>query len=400
MSIEPGVADEPSEGNGMTEAQRNRTEGERGDGRNAIVRIEVLMVNLEPRSRRSDAIQSFTVQETPIVRIFDRDGMSGTGYAFTIGTGGRAVIEMIASYLAPMLIGRDPARIEALWREMHLGIHAATTGPISSLAIGALDMALWDLRARRNGRPIHLELGGAQPSLALYATEGGWLHTETSRLVENALAAREAGFCGFKVKVGHPAPVDAERIRAVREAVGPSFEIMIDGNQGAALAAATRRMQLLAPFDIAWYEEPLPAETIAPHVRLSGLSMMPIAVGESIYGPEQFGEYAARGAADILQPCAARVGGITPWLKIVHMAETFNLPVAPHFLMELHVGLGCGVPNATWIEYIPQLDLITAEPMKVENGRAVPSTEPGLGIAWNWEAIERTKVDGLSLRIE
>jgi L-alanine-DL-glutamate epimerase-like enolase superfamily enzyme len=372
----------------------------RTDGAVSIDRVEVLMVNLPPRMRRSDAIQSFTVQETPMVRITDSDGAAGTGYVFTIGTGGRAVVEMIVSYLAPLLIGRDPSRIEDIWRALHMHVHASTTGPISSLAIAALDIALWDLRARRAGRPIHTELGGAQRSLALYATEGGWLHIDVSELVENATRAREAGFGGFKVKVGRSPQIDAARIGAVREAVGPDFEIMIDGNQGATLDAAVRRARLLEPFDIAWYEEPLPAETVAAHVRLAQATTIPLAIGESLYGLEHFAEYAAREAVHVMQPCVARVGGITPWLKVVHLAEAYNLPVAPHFLMEAHVGLGCGVPNVTWIEYIPQLDAITLENMRVEGGRAVPSNEPGLGIAWDWEAIDRMRVDGLSVTID
>jgi L-alanine-DL-glutamate epimerase-like enolase superfamily enzyme len=91
----------------------------------------------------------------------------------------------------------------------------------------------------------------------------------------------------------------------------------------------------------------------------------------------------------VVQVDVARIGGITPWLKVAHLAESFNLPVCPHFLMELHVALCCAVPNARWVEYIPQLDTITTETMRIDAGRAVPSPEPGLGIAWDWAAITR-----------
>ena len=116
---------------------------------------------------------------------------------------------------------------------------------------------------------------------------------------------------------------------------------------------------------------------------------MPIAVGESIYHPSHFREYLARDACSIVQADVARIGGITPWLKVAHLAETFNVPVCPHFLMELHVALCCAVPNARWVEYIPQLDSITTAQMTIKGGRAVPASEPGLGIAWDWPAIER-----------
>jgi L-alanine-DL-glutamate epimerase-like enolase superfamily enzyme len=107
-----------------------------------------------------------------------------------------------------------------------------------------------------------------------------------------------------------------------------------------------------------------------------------------------FREYLQQGACSIVQVDVARIGGITPWLKVAHLAECFNVPVCPHFLMELHVSLCAAVPNARWVEYIPQLDSLTSEPMRIENGHAIPSDEPGLGIAWDFKAIKRATVDG------
>jgi L-alanine-DL-glutamate epimerase-like enolase superfamily enzyme len=101
-----------------------------------------------------------------------------------------------------------------------------------------------------------------------------------------------------------------------------------------------------------------------------------------------------------VQVDVARIGGITPWLKTAHLAEAFNVAVCPHFLMELHVALSAAVPNGRWIEYIPQLDELTTKGMHIEGGRAVPSDEPGLGIAWDWGAIDRRRVDGASRVIE
>ena len=353
-----------------------------------IERVEIRLVNLEPRSRRSDAIQSFVVQETPIVQVFADDGAAGTGYVFAIGTGGAAVVEMIARHLAPRLIGRDPTRIEAIWHDLHRHTHATTVGPITALALSTIDMALWDMRARRAGRPIHVELGGGQPSIPLYATEGGWLQLPKDILVANALRAKDAGFRGFKVKIGRPIHEDVARLAAVRTAVGDAFEIMIDGNQSATVDEAIRRARLFEPFDLAWYEEPMPAEDLGGHARLSASTSLPIAIGESIYSLQHFREYLRRDAASVVQVCVARIGGVTPWLKAVHLAEAFNVKVAPHFLMEAHVGLGCGVPNVSWVEYIPQLEAITTGAIRIEDGCAVPPETPGLGIEWDWSAID------------
>jgi L-alanine-DL-glutamate epimerase-like enolase superfamily enzyme len=115
-------------------------------------------------------------------------------------------------------------------------------------------------------------------------------------------------------------------------------------------------------------------------------------VGESIYSLQHFREYLQRGACSIVQADVARIGGITPWLKVAHLAESFNVSICPHFLMELHVSVCAAVPNAPWVEYIPQLDSITTQRMVRDGGFAVPSNAPGLGIAWDREAIERLAV--------
>ena len=359
-----------------------------------IERVEIQMVILEPMVKRTDAIQSFVSQETPIVRIYADDGVVGTGYSFTIGTGGHAIVDLIARHLAPQMLGEDPERIEAIWKKLFFHTHATAVGAITSLALAAIDTALWDMKCRRSGRPLHIEAGGAQKSVPLYTTEGGWLHIEIPALVEDAMRAKAAGFGGSKIKVGRRPQEDVKRLSAVREAVGTDFEIMVDGNQGANVDDAIRRARLYEPFDLAWYEEPLPAEDLGGHIRLSQSTTLPVAVGESIYSISHFREYLQQGACSIVQADVARIGGITPWLKVAHLAESFNVAICPHFLMELHVSLSAAVPNGRWIEYIPQLDRITHSRMTIENGRAVPPNQPGLGIEWDWDAIRRLTADG------
>ncbi len=357
-----------------------------------ITRIDFLMVDLRPAVKRTDAIQAFVSQETPIVRVTDADGVIGTGYSYTIGTGGGSVLSLIDTVLAPLLVGREADEIERIWRDMLFATHATTVGPITAIAMAAIDTALWDLRCRRAGLPLHRLAGGAQASIPLYTTEGGWLHLETDALIDDALAAKARGFAGCKLKVGRPPHEDVARVAGVREAVGRDFEILVDANQAFTVDEAIRRARLYEPLDIGWLEEPMPADDIDSHVRLSRSTSVPIAVGESIYSPSHFREYLQRGGCSVIQVDVGRIGGITPWLKVAHMAECFNVAVAPHFLMELHVSLCAAVPNARWVEYIPQLDAITTRSMRVEGGSAFPSDEPGLGIAWNLEAIERMAI--------
>jgi L-alanine-DL-glutamate epimerase-like enolase superfamily enzyme len=355
-----------------------------------IASVEILRVDLPPPVPRSDAIQSFVTQETPIVRLRMDDGSGGTGYSYTIGTGGSSVVALLHDHLAPRLLGRDPSCIEAIWREAMFATHATTVGAITSLALAAIDTALWDWRCRRDGQPLWRAAGGNRQRTPVYTTEGGWLHLSTDALVRETRAAQEAGFRGAKIKVGKPhVSEDVARLEAVRRAVGDGFELMVDANQCFTLSEALRRAPRYAELGIAWFEEPLPADDVVGHARLAAASAVPIAVGESLYSIAQFADYVQRGACSIVQVDVARIGGITPWLKVAHLAEACNVAVCPHFLMELHASLTAAVPSAAWVEYIPQLDAVATSRLAIEDGMAVAPDEPGLGIAWRHDELDR-----------
>ena len=359
----------------------------------AIERVDILQIDLAPKVTRTDAIQSFVTQETPIVRIQCDDGSVGTGYTYTIGTGGSSVVALLRDHLAPRLVGRDSSEVEAIWKDLFFATQATAVGAITSLALAAVDTALWDLRAQRAQQPLWKIAGGAQRRVPVYTTEGGWLHHPAQQLVDETLAAKAQGFRGAKMKVGKPSIAeDVARLSAVRAALGDAFEIMVDANQAFTVAEACRRAHAYRELALGWFEEPLPAEDIGGHVELAAKATMPIAVGESIYHPSHFREYLVRRACSVVQVDCARIGGITPWLKVAHLAETFNLPVCPHFLMELHVSLSAAVPNGAWVEYIPQLDDVTTSRMAMADGFAIPPDTPGLGIDWDWQAIERRTV--------
>jgi L-alanine-DL-glutamate epimerase-like enolase superfamily enzyme len=358
-----------------------------------IERVELRMVDLRPKVERTDAIQSFVSQETPLVTITDSDGAVGTGYSYTIGTGGSSVMRLLADHLAPRLIGRDADQIEGIWHELEFATHATTIGAITSIALAAIDTALWDLRARKQNLPLWKLAGGAKDRCPLYTTEGGWLHIPTEALVEDALDAKSKGFTGSKVKIGKPRGAeDFSRLSAVRKAVGDDYEIMTDANQGFSVDEAIRRAERLRELDLGWLEEPLPADDIDGHVRLNRSTPTPVAIGESLYSIRHFREYMQKGACSIVQVDAGRIGGITPWLKVAHAAEAFDMPVCPHFLMELHVSLTCAVPNGKYVEYIPQLDDITTSRLKIEDGMALAPTTAGLGIEWDWDAIRSRSI--------
>jgi L-alanine-DL-glutamate epimerase-like enolase superfamily enzyme len=354
-----------------------------------IVSAEAYLVDLPVEAVRTDAVQSFLKQETVFVEITTDDGLLGRGYSYTIGTGGTAVLAMLRDYLIPRLLRADPRRFEAIWHDLYASTRATAVGAITSLALAAIDTALWDWRCRRAEQPLWVVAGGARDRVPLYDTEVGWLHLSIEELIAGAKAALAGGRGGVKIKIGKPDPAeDVERLSAVRTALGPGIDLMVDANQAFTAAEAIRRARLLEPLDPYWLEEPLPADDIAGHVRLSRSTSIPVAVGESMYSIGQFAEYLKRDAAGIVQVDVARIGGITPWLKVAHLAEAHNVPVCPHFLMELHVSLCAAVPNSRYVEYIPQLTAVTRTGMAIEGGHALAPTAPGLGIDWDLDAID------------
>jgi L-alanine-DL-glutamate epimerase-like enolase superfamily enzyme len=361
-----------------------------------IIRVEAYLCDLPAERRRDDAIQAFSKQETIFVEIHTADGCVGTGYTYTIGTGGRAILEHLQTDLLELLVGENAAQLEDIWQKLFWANHSTMVGPMTSLALAAIDTALWDLRGQVTRQPLWLMAGGHNQSVPVYDTEGGWLQLTPEEVAANARRAVQAGFSGVKLKVGkrHPSE-DRERLQAARDAIGPNVHLMVDANQSMTFVEARRRAQLFADLDLFWFEEPLPAEDIDGHVQLASSTTIPIAVGESVYSISHFREYVQRGAAGILQPDVARIGGITPWLKVAHLAESFNIKIAPHFLMELHVSLAAAVPNALYVEYIPQLRSITTHDITIQDGNAIAPSEPGLGIPWDREKISwlRRQVD-------
>jgi L-alanine-DL-glutamate epimerase-like enolase superfamily enzyme len=358
-----------------------------------ITDAQAYLVDLPVEAVRTDAVQAFLKQETVFVEITTADGLSGRGYCYTIGTGGTAILALLRDYLLPRLHGRDARQIEAIWHDLFGSTRATAVGAITSLALAAVDTALWDWRCRRADLPLWIAAGGARDRVPLYDTEVGWLHLTVDELIGGAKAAVAAGRGGVKIKIGKPDPAqDVERLTAVREAVGPGVDLMVDANQSLTAADAIRIARLLEPVDIYWLEEPLPADDVDGHARLAASTSIPVAVGESLYSVGQFAEYIQRRAAGIVQADAARIGGITPWLKAAHLAEAHNIPICPHFLMELHVSLCAAVPNGRYLEYIPQLTAITTTRLTVEDGHALVPTAPGLGIAWDLDAIDDRRV--------
>ena len=352
-----------------------------------ITRIDTAFYRFPAHRKIADAIQEFTHMEVISAVIHtDDDATTGFGYGYTIGRGGKAVKVFLDTEYVPLMLGEDANDIERLWEKMWWGPHWVGRGGIASLAMAAIDIALWDLKAKRAGLPLYKLLGACRERMPIYDTDGGWLNHETDDIVRETSRLVEQGFTGIKIKVGkQDRSEDVARLRAVRKAIGPNVKLMADANLRWTAAEAIARARLFEELDLFWLEEPIEADDVLGHEKLRQSTAIPIALGESLYNRHVFKEYLARGAASILQPDAGRVGGITEWLRVARMAHGFNVDISPHFQMELHIHLACAAPNALWVEHIPILNRFLAQPLRIENGHAYPPQEPGHGVAFEQE---------------
>jgi L-alanine-DL-glutamate epimerase-like enolase superfamily enzyme len=328
---------------------------------------------------------------TVVVR--DGDGATGAGYTFTVGANGRGIHATITHDLAPRIVGADASRIEALWDAMWWTLHYGGRGGAASLAISAVDMALWDLRGRRLGMPLWRLLGGFDPAVRCYA--GGIdLDVPIPQLLRQTDANLERGFRAIKMKVGRPRLAeDVERVRAMREHIGPDIALMADANMRWSADEAIRAARALAPYDLVWLEEPTIPDDVAGHVRIVRDGGLPIATGENLHSLHEFAQMIRAGGVTYPEPDVTNCGGVTAFMKIAHLAQAFNLPVTSHGAHDVTVHLLAAIPNRSYLEaHGFGLDRFIAEPLAIADGHARAPDRPGHGIDFDWEALQRVRL--------
>jgi L-alanine-DL-glutamate epimerase-like enolase superfamily enzyme len=360
-----------------------------------IERVRSELYRIPVHREMHDAIRHFSKMDLAVVRIETDGGLSGFGFTYSIiPFGAREACSLVNRGLGQVIQELDPRDHEQIWTRMWRQVDWVGRGGIAILAVAAIDIAIWDLKAKAANMPLYRLLGGARKSIPVYNTDGGWLNHSIEQLVGETKRIVAAGFRGTKIKVGKDDPAeDTERIAAVREVLGPYRTLMVDANERFTLAEAIRRAQMWLPYNLFWFEEPLPAEDILGHATLKAHTSIPIAVGESLFNRFQFRDYIASGGVSIVQPDVCRCGGITEWLKIAHLADCHNMQVSPHFVMEMHLPLVAAIPNSLFIEYIPSLDPVLTQPLQLADGCFVPSEAPGLGIPFDCDRLRSFKVD-------
>lgn len=318
-------------------------------------------------------------------------GQEGLGFSYSKRAGGPGQFAH-AKEVAPSLIGEDPNDIAKLWTKLCWAGASVGRSGLAVQAIGAFDVALYDLKAKRAGLSLAKLLGAHRDSVRCYNTSGGFLHTPLDQLLVNAAASRERGIGGIKLKVGQPdGKLDVKRVEAVRKQLGDDAPLMVDANQQWDRPTAQRMCRIFESFNLVWIEEPLDAYDHEGHAALAASFDTPIATGEMLTSVAEHGELIRHRAADYLMPDGPRVGGITPFLKIAAQAEHAGLMLAPHFAMELHVHLGAIYPAEPWVEHFDWLEPLFNERLEICNGRMLVPTRPGIGVSLSEQARAWTR---------
>lgn len=349
----------------------------------------------------SDSTHSITRWGVVGVEIVTNAGLSGFGFTGTHAEvhSDRLIARWIGECYGPLLLGENAVDVTRLWHKLGRAPALQWVGRagVAQLALAAVDVALWDLRAKQARLPLWQFLGGQTgEAVEAYNTDIGWLSIPADRLVAGAKrAVEEEGFRRLKLKVGSREPiVDLRRIEAVRKAVGRDVSIAIDGNGKWDLPTAQRFCSDASGLDIYWFEEPLWYDDVGSHERLAKSTSIPIALGEQLYSLDSFRAFVGAGAVHYVQPDVTRLGGITEYIQVADLAHAFRLPVAPHAgeMSQVHLHLALWHPATSILEYIPWIKDHFVEPIRVEAGVFRPPEEAGAGTTPLRKSLEEFSV--------
>ncbi len=320
-----------------------------------------------------------------------RDGLEGVGFGYSKRAGGPGMFAH-GKEIATVLLGEDPNDISRLWTKMMWAGASMGRSGLTSQAISPFDLALWDLKAKRAGLPLAKLIGAERESIQCYNTSGGYLSMPLPEVLDNVAKTRASGIGGIKIKVGQPdLATDLKRVAAVRELLGEGFPLMVDANQQWDRPKAQRACRAFEQFDLTWIEEPLDAYDIDGHAALAAHFDTAIATGEMLTSHGEHTQLIMGNACDFVQPDAPRVGGVTPFLKIMQLADFKGLKLAPHFAMEIHVHLAACYPQEPWLEHFEWLEPLFNERLVLKNGRMEVPQRPGLGFSLSEQARAWTR---------
>jgi mandelate racemase len=368
---------------GMTEAA-DRAGGERLTS----IKVRPVLVPI----RRPLKTSTGEVSRAPLVLIdiATSSGVVGRAYLFAIAPWAHQPLTDIVRGLFEMVSGHAVAPLavnETLRRRLTLpGTHG-----LAGMALSGIDMAIWDAFARLAGLPLVRLLGGELRPVPAYNSNGLGIIAAEAAATEAVALAEEGGFPAVKIRLGRPdARADIAAVRAVREVLPLSVDLMCDFNQALTVAEAIRRGRMLDDEEcMIWIEEPVRADDFAGCAAVADSIATPVQIGENFSSIHQMHDALREGASAFVMPDVQRIGGVTGWMQAAALAATAGIEMSSHLFSEISAHLLAATPTRHWLEYMDWANAILAEPLKIRDGAAVLSDEPGCGVNWDEGAVER-----------
>jgi L-alanine-DL-glutamate epimerase-like enolase superfamily enzyme len=353
-----------------------------------VTRVETRCVTVKLDKPIGSALGQLHSFGCILVFVHCDSGIVGENLIFTLNARRTRVLQSMVEEMADLVIGRDAGHIAGFWARAWRDINFLGHKGVPVVGISALDGALWDALGKMSNLPIYRILGGAQDRVPVYHSGGLWLSSSDKELVAEAERFAAAGFTAMKMRLGSPEPAtDVARVRAVRTAIGPKIKLMADANQGLTESQAIRLGRALEEFDLSWFEEPLPAWDLDGLARVAAALDTPIASGETEYTRYGFRRMLELRSADILMPDLQRVGGVSEFIRVGHMAESYDIPVSSHLFPEASLQVLGALANTIYLEYMPWFSKLYNETIKFAEGQAIVPERPGWGFTFNQDYV-------------
>jgi L-talarate/galactarate dehydratase len=336
-----------------------------------------------------------------IVQLTTDNGLEGIGVCYAFNDFQVNSLKASVDDLEAVVIGQDISRWAATWKDLHVALkHTGQWGGYGLNAIGAIDVAFWDLRAKALELPLSRLLGGFRDKVPAYASNWLWGFLSIDELQKEAASLVKKGHRAMKMKAGGKKLNEiVERFKSIREAVGENVDIMVEGHWTWTVSEAIRVGRALEPYNPYWLEDPLglhqgdiSLEDTAAMAQVAAAVDVPVAAGETFSTKYGFRRIVESKAVDIAIVDVLRAGGVTEWIKIAALLESYNLPVASHCLHDVSLHMIAGIPNGLIVEYMPWWDLIYKEPPRVVDGYFEIPDKPGLGLELDPAVISKHKI--------
>jgi L-alanine-DL-glutamate epimerase-like enolase superfamily enzyme len=326
-----------------------------------------------------------------VTRIECEGGVMGEAYLLAFHYSPNAIVGALRD-AAELALGWDVNDTAGFTKHFEREAEYFGNPGLNRWGLASINIAMWDAKAGALGLPVWKMFDAHADKVPLYGS-GGWISYTTEELIAEATGYVKRGFQAVKIKVGSPElGRDVERLTKVREAVGPGIDIMMDANQGMDLESATALSEAARNLRITWFEEPLPNTDFDGYAALRKRAGISLAMGEREFNSVALRELIARDAIDLWQPDILRLGGVEEWRDSAALALDHRVPVLPHYYKEYDVPLLMTIPNGRGSESFDWVDPLITNPIRMQDGFAYPSDQPGWGFRFKDECLKEIAI--------